>query len=124
MIDQYYLKGLEARIEKLENAMTQKTNKDDFDFSVGQTVYFFHTEYGRTCWGEDNTIVYPTELELLQGRICDINQNMDYVTIEVKGDSELIRIGYTYFHDWVFKSKEDAIDALLGKLNDMRVNND
>lgn len=124
MIDHYYLKSLEARIEKLEKEITQKTNNDDFDFSVGQTVYFYHTEYGRHCWGNEDTIVFPTELKLFHGRICKINPASDRVEIEVANVCEPIITGYIFFHEWFFKSKEDALQAMFKKLDEIGMSND
>lgn len=121
MIDYEYLKSLEKRIELLEGAINPK---DDFEFQLGQDVYFYYTEYGRNCWGENETVVYPTELELVKGKILKINQDMDYVQIEVRGSPEPVIISYTYFHDWVFKSKEDALQAMFKKLKEIRLNDD
>jgi hypothetical protein len=121
MNDYEYLKNLEKRIEHLESIIKPK---DAFEFSVGQTVFFYHTEYGRNSWDADNTIVYPTELEITSGKISKINQDMDYVQIEVSGYQEPVIIGYTYFHDWVFKNKEEALQAMYKKLKEIRLRDD
>lgn len=121
-MDNYdYLKSLEKRMEFLERMIKPK---DDFDFSVGQDVYFYKTEYGRNSWGYDATIVFPSTLKLLSGKIQKINENMDSVHIEVNGYQEPIIIGYIYFHEWVFKSKEEALQAMYKKLKEIRIEDD
>ncbi len=89
------------------------------EFKAGDECWLFYTNYGRTSWPE-STIIYPEKLEIIQGKIVDIEQNHDNVYVYVKGESQLISIGYTFFNDCVFKSKHEAIDAMVARLQELK----
>ncbi len=88
------------------------------DFKVGDKVWFFHTMYGRTCWHE-TTVIYPEHAEILQGKIVDINPKHDSVYIYLNGESTLVVMGYTFFEVHAFKSKSEAIDAMILRLEEL-----
>ncbi len=85
------------------------------DFKISDECWLFYTSYGRGPWDEC-TVVYPEHLELTQGTIIDIEPNHDNVYIYIKGQGALVSIGYTFFEDWIFKSKNSAIDAMIERL--------
>lgn len=90
------------------------------NFKVGDEVWFFYTNYGRNCWGEEDTIIYPTQTEILSGKIVLINEDKDYVHIYVDKITTILDMGYTFFNEWVFKSKQEAIDAMLKQLEKLK----
>ena len=89
------------------------------EFKVGDECWMFYTTYGRSCWDE-TTIIYPEHTEIMQGRIVDINPEHDSVYIYICGEPNMVVMGYTFFEDWVYKSKSQAIDAMISRLQAMR----
>ncbi len=89
------------------------------EFKIGDEAWMLYTNYGRSSWA-NTTIIYPVETEIMQGTIVDINMKHDSVYIYISGETELVVIGYTYFEEWAFKSKSEAIDAMIARLEAMR----
>ena len=81
-------------------------------FKVGDWVWFLHTEYGRNCWYEDETIVYPGELEITTGKIVAINEEKDSIDIYVPGHKTILSISYLIHQSIIFDSKQLAIDHM------------
>lgn len=89
------------------------------DFKIGDECWLFYTSYGRSAW-DDCTIVDPKHLELTKGTIVDIEPNHDNVYIYIKGEKDLVSISFIYFEDWVFKSKNSAIDAMIERVRGIK----
>ncbi len=82
-------------------------------FKVGDTVYFFITDCGRYSWGEDVTVIHPQHLTLIKGLIVDMNENQDSVHVYVKGEQMVCTLGYTFHHENLFNTIDDATDSLI-----------
>lgn len=88
------------------------------DFKIGDICWFFYTNYGKKCW-EDSTVVYPEHVEITQATIVDIEPKHDNVYLYVKGERDLVSIGRTHFEEWVYKSRNAAIDSFVERLKGM-----
>ncbi len=86
---------------------------------MDEIVYFLYAEFGRH-WGNDGTIIDPSDVHILNGKIVLINKNDDYVHIYVEGSTLILKVGYTFFDDHMFPSYLDALDAMIKKLGDMK----
>jgi len=78
----------------------------------------------KNCWGDDDTIIYPSEVELLKGKIVEINERRDYVHIYVKGSKYILEIGWTYFENWVFTSMQSAKENMLQHVLNLVIKNE
>jgi len=85
------------------------------DLKVGDECWIFYTNYGKSCWIE-STVIYPEYLEITKAIIIDIEPKNDNVYLYVKGESQLISIGWTFFENWAFKSKQLALEAMMKRL--------
>lgn len=90
------------------------------DFKVGDEVYFFWTESGRHVLEGYGAAIYPDSFCLEQGVIVNINPDKDSVHVYVKDDAYIFNFGYCYIQDYIFKSKNKAIDAMIKRLEEMR----
>lgn len=90
------------------------------NFKVGDECWFFYTSYGVGRWHEDDTVIYPIETELISGKIVSINENKDTVHVYIAGDKTILDAGYTFFHEWYFKSKQEAIDAMTKRMQELK----
>src|SRR6267154_2233950 len=89
------------------------------EFKVGDECWMFYSNYGASAWA-GSTVIYPEHLEITQGKIVDIEENHVNVYIYVKGESQLISIGWTFFENWIFKSKSEAINAMIARLEELK----
>ena len=89
------------------------------EFKVGDEVWFFYTTYGKSA-SKYVTTIFPSETEIHKGFIVDILENIDVVYIYMKEEKDLISIAWTYFEEWVYKTKQEAIDAMIQKMQDMQ----
>lgn len=89
------------------------------DFKIHDECWLFYTNYGKNSW-VGSTVVYPEHLEITQGTIVDIEPNHDNVYIYVKCEAQLISVGYTFLENWVFKSRQTAIDAMTERLQGLK----
>lgn len=85
---------------------------------IGDTVYFFYTDSGLGVLGDYCTIVYPKHLQLLEGKIIDMNVENDYVHVYVKGTTNLLKFRWCYHEDYFFESFEKAIAEMTEQLNE------
>lgn len=88
-------------------------------FKINDEVWFFYTQYGRTAWGDDATLIYPQEVEIVTGNIVNFNDKRDCVHIYVKDCEKIVEIGWTFFDEWVYETKQEAVDAMIKRMQDM-----
>lgn len=89
------------------------------DFKAGDDVWFFYTTYGKNA-SKYVTTIFPSETQIHKGFIVDILDKDDLVYIYMKDEKELITIGWPYFEEWVYKTKQEALDAMIKSLQDMK----
>lgn len=89
------------------------------DFKVGDTVYFLLQDYGPK-WGEDNIRIIPEYIEVIKATIVFMSEDKDTVHVYMDGCENVCSFGYVFFHERVYKSKNEAIDALIEHLRSMR----
>lgn len=90
------------------------------EFKVGDDVWFFWTDCGKYAWDEDTTIIYPDRLYIETGTIVEINPNKDFVNVYVKGHISVCQFGYNFVEKYLFKSKNDAIDAMIKEIQEFK----
>ena len=83
------------------------------EFKVGDKVWFFFTTHGAKAWGEDETLVYPLDLEITFGKIVHWK---DEAHIYVDGCDVVVGIGTTFFSERVYRTKQEAIDAMIAHI--------
>jgi hypothetical protein len=88
--------------------------------NIGDKVWFFGTDMGRSAWGDDYTVLFPRWLDLLEGIIVDTDLNTDCTYVYVKGETELVSLGHDCDYGPIFKSKDAAIDAMISRLSHFR----
>lgn len=86
------------------------------EFKVGDEVWFFHTGYGMRSWGDNETLIYPSHLEINLGQLVYFNEKIDKAHIYVNGIENVAVLGTTFFSEWVFKTKQEAIDAMIAHI--------
>lgn len=87
------------------------------EFKEGDEVWFFWGYRTSKFWGENENGVFPRSLELEKGTIVYINENEDIVHVYVRGcEWGIARFGYTFIENYVFKTKQDAINAMTAQL--------
>lgn len=89
------------------------------NFKIGDEVWFFYTQLGQNKWMDGNTIVMPDQIELIQGKIINANSNDDYVHIYIKGEQLLLTLSFTFFDNYVFKTKQDAINGMIKSMQEL-----
>ena len=89
------------------------------NFKIGDEVWFFYTDAGRNTWHEEITMIYPHYIELCTGKIVNTNPDKDYVHVYVNGEQTLLEFGYVFFHTYVFKTKQDAIDKMIKSMKEL-----
>lgn len=89
------------------------------DFKVGDEVYFLLQDYAPK-WGEECIRIIPQYIEIIKGKIVYINVDKDAVHVYSDGCESVCIFGYYYFHENVYKSKNEAIDALIKHLEGMK----
>lgn len=89
------------------------------EFKIGDEVWFFSTSSGRYNWN-DTTIIYEEAVEIEQGTIVLVNADADYVHVYVPPMKHVCVFGYSFFDDYVYKTKNEAINAMIKKLESMR----
>lgn len=92
------------------------------DFKVGDEVWFFHHHRTNSFWGDDTNAVYPGSLQICNGTIIAINQRQDYVHVYIDGDRELASFGEVYCEEYLFKTKQMAINEFIKKLEKLAQN--
>lgn len=85
----------------------------------GNKSWVFTTDYGRDSWGEFDTVVYPSELELVCGDIVFVSEKDDLVQIKTPISDDLIQMGYTFFHEWAYPTKELAIKGMMKRMEEL-----
>lgn len=105
---------------KMIKKMIDNYCEHKWEIKVGDEVWFFYTNYGRHSWGDYDTIIYPQEIELISGIIVSIDPYMDSVHIKTKDCDESIDIGLTFFNEWLYKSKNDAINGMVNKMQKLK----
>jgi hypothetical protein len=88
-------------------------------FVEGDEVWFFFTNYGSHCWGEEDTIIYPVNVEILTGKIVYINEDKDTIHVYVEGCRQVVNFGECYHRDYFFESKEKAINAMINYIQNL-----
>jgi len=79
------------------------------DFNVGDKVYFFYADCVRK-------ILLPKYMHIIDGVIVDMDEGGDYVYVYVKGEIELLRFGWHFNGNYLFKSCDEAIKAMIKRL--------
>ena len=90
------------------------------EFKVNDEVWFFYTNYGRHRWGEEDTIIYPNKVELFHGKIVFINEDKDSIHIYIDNIRYVLDLGFCFFNDYVFRSKNEAIESMRKQLDDLQ----
>jgi len=88
---------------------------------IGDKVWFFFTDLGRRAWHDDATLVYPNVLDITSGTVVFFKEFRDEIHLYIDGCNEIATIGIDYLDDeWVFCSKEEAINAMIRRLDGLR----
>lgn len=91
------------------------------EFKVGDEVWFFWTYTSRSFWGEDENPVFPKNLEIEKGKIVYFNENKDTVHVYVDGcEGAICKFGCVFHMDYFFKSKQEAIEAMIKQLEKLK----
>lgn len=64
--------------------------------------------------------MWPNELELTEGKIVAINTTDDWMHIYVPGQIDIVCIVYEFSDEKIFKSNQEALDAMAKRLQDMK----
>ena len=86
------------------------------EFKEGDEVWFFYSVSGRNSW-PDATILYPDGMQLVSGKIVLIDEDQDLIHVYVKGQEDVVTIGFVFHHECLFGRKEEAAKALGKRLN-------
>lgn len=89
------------------------------DFKEGDEVWFFWTYKTSDFWGECGNGVFSKSLYLNNGTLVYLNENRDEAHVYVRGDKELVKFGFCFLNDYVFKTKQAAIDAMSNRLGEL-----
>ena len=102
---------------KLKSLIEEKEHQEWI--KVGNKAWVFYTDYGRDSWPDFDTVVYPSELELIYGEIVFIDEGKDSVHIKTPISDSLIDMGYTFFHEWAYPTKELAIKGMMKRMEEL-----
>lgn len=88
------------------------------DFKEGDEVWFFwHHKTSEEFWGSEKNCIFPKDLRLENAKIIYMDENQDAVHVYIRGDLwGLIKFGYTFKERYMFKTKQDAINAMIEQL--------
>tara|TARA_R110000868_G_scaffold161317_1_gene391516 strand:+ start:18822 stop:19100 length:279 start_codon:yes stop_codon:yes gene_type:complete len=90
------------------------------ELKFGDEVWFFGTDMGRRAWGDDYTVIYPQWTDLISGVVVDVNDDKDSTCIYVRGEDVLLNLAYDCLGASVFKSKVDAINNMIKRMEMLR----
>lgn len=90
------------------------------EFKVGDEVWFFYTNKDSDFWGDYDASIFPKNVELTNGKIVWASGRSDAVHVYVNEKEHVARFGYTFFDEYCFGTKQDAIDAMIKRLDELR----
>lgn len=90
------------------------------DFKVGDEVWFYFTETGRYVLEGHGTGVFPEDLIIYNGSIVGIDETDEVYHVYIKGYSYIYAFIIYHTSGCIFKSKNEAINAMIKRLEEMR----
>lgn len=79
--------------------------------------FFGTTKHLKNFRGPEENGIFPKDLRLEKAKIIYMDENQDAVHVYIRGDRwGLIKFGYTYKKRYMFKTKQDAINAMTCRL--------